>query len=149
MNGGDDKWEQYQLFQERGIKTPEVIALIKRNVLQRTNGISFSWEELKSLVADGERLFIKPTDGNSGIDIIVLHKHGNCMLHQGKEVNSFNSLALKSYLTYVVQRGLVQRDDLNRINPSSLNTLRTIVLYENKKQELLLYYFVSVERGLR
>lgn len=47
MNGGDDKWEQYQLFQERGIKTPEVIALIKRNVLQRTNGISFSWEELK------------------------------------------------------------------------------------------------------
>ena len=22
MNGGDDKWEQYQLFQERGIKTP-------------------------------------------------------------------------------------------------------------------------------
>ncbi len=41
MKGGDDKWEQYQLFQERGIKTPEVIALIKRNVLQRTNGISF------------------------------------------------------------------------------------------------------------
>lgn len=137
MNGGDDKWEQYQLFQERGIKTPEVIALIKRNVLQRTNGISFSWEELKSLVADGERLFIKPTDGNSGIDIIVLHKHGNCMLHQGKEVNSFNSLALKSYLTYVVQRGLVQRDDLNRINPSSLNTLRTIVLYENKKARIV------------
>ena len=102
----------------------------------------------KSLVADGERLFIKPTDGNSGIDIIVLHKHGNCMLHQGKEVNSFNSLALKSYLTYVVQRGLVQRDDLNRINPSSLNTLRTIVLYENKKARIVAILLRNRSKGV-
>lgn len=31
----------------------------------------------------------------------------------------------------------MQRDDLNRINPSSLNTLRTIVLYENKKARIV------------
>ncbi len=42
----------------------------------------------------------------------------------------------------------MQRDDLNRINPSSLNTLRTIVLYENKKSKNCCYITSYRSKGV-
>ena len=129
----DDKWNEYKLFQEKGIPQPEVFALIKHGSLFTTEEIPLEWERFVELMNEGEKVFIKPVGGNCGNGIIVVSKQFGKLVHKNKIVNNLSQIPLSQNLVYIVQRGLVQRSDFAEINSSSLNTLRTIVKYENGK----------------
>lgn len=129
----DDKIYEYQLFAQKGIPQPEIIAVIRNNRLMTLDEHPMTFNVLKDLTKEGERLFLKPTDGDCGTGIVVVKKENDNFLMKGQTVNGLGNLPLSANSVYIVQRGLVQRDDFAAINESSLNTLRTIVRYENGK----------------
>lgn len=133
----DDKWNEYTLLKEKGINTPEVIAIVQDGDLYTLDKKKTDWRGLLLNTSEGELLFVKPTNGNSGNGIFVLHKNNGTFEHKGKRVTSLEDIGIRRYLTYIVQRGLVQRGDLAEINESSLNTLRTIVKYSNGKPHIV------------
>lgn len=122
---------------KKGINTPEVIAIVQNGNIYALDKKRIDWRGLLSNTSEGELLFVKPTNGNSGNGIFVLHKKNGMFEHKGKRVDSLDDLGIRNYLTYIVQRGLVQRSDLAEINASSLNTLRTIVKYADGKPHIV------------
>ncbi|MGYP001175290359 len=133
----EDKWNEHILLKEKGINTPKVVALVQNG---RLCSVGKRITDMKSLLAntlEGERLFIKPTNGNSGNGIFVLNKINGIFKHKEKIITSINDLKIKKHLNYIVQRGLIQRNDLAEINESSLNTLRTIVKYTDGKPHIV------------
>lgn len=133
----DDKWYEYQLFKERSIPQPEVLALVKVGHFYSLEGLCMEWNQLVTLMKEGDKLFIKPVGGNCGTGIIVIIKERGKVWFRNKVIDHFSQLELSANQTYIVQRGLVQRKDLMEINSSSLNTLRTIVKYEQGKAEIV------------
>ena len=133
----DDKWNEYVLLKKKGINTPEETPIIQNGNIYALDKKRIDWRGLLSNTSEGELLFVKPTNGNSGNGIFVLHKKNGMFEHKGKRVDSLDDLGIRNYLTYIVQRGLVQRSDLAEINASSLNTLRTIVKYADGKPHIV------------
>lgn len=127
----DDKLVEYFMFKEKGIPQPDVIGVIRNRKLFSVEQNPISFNDMITLVQEGERLFIKPTDGDCGNGIIVVCKKGGRILLKGKDIQSLDDMPLSTTSTYIVQKGLVQRSDFAAINESSLNTLRTIVKYES------------------
>lgn len=133
----DDKWNEYELLKEKGINTPEVIAIISNGGLYSIDREKTDIESLLANTSEGELLFIKPTNGNCGNGIFVLHKKNGAFEHKGKTLASISELKIQKHLSYIIQRGLVQRSDLAEINETSLNTLRTIVKYTDGKPRII------------
>lgn len=127
----ENKLTQYLKFRQRGVKVPEVVAVIKGDKLYRPtdNSTQIGLDVLKTGLADGERYFIKPTDGRCGFGILIVTRRDGQLFANDKVLSTISNLGLDSATDYIVQRQLVQRDDLSAINDSTLNTLRTIVTY--------------------
>lgn len=132
----DDKWNEYLLFKERNIPQPEVIALIKNGSFFTTKEEQLEWKSFVGLMNEGEKVFIKPVDGNCGTGIVVVNKTKGKVWLRKQVIENFSQLKIHPRQKYIVQRGLVQRKDLMAINESSLNTLRTIVKYNEGKAEI-------------
>lgn len=132
----DNKWNEYQLFKKLDIPQPEVFGIIKNKKIFSTEMTPMKWNDFIDMIDDNKQIFIKPTNGNCGKGIFALSKRGEILYHKDSVVSNITSLPISSGM-YIVQRGLVQRSDLMEINPSSLNTLRTIVKYENDKAKIV------------
>lgn len=127
-----DKLGQYRLFVERGIRTAESVALFESRHLQMLKGGTTTFESLLS--ADGEKLFIKPIDGQGGTGIIVVKRIDGRFFYGQREIASCDiAQVLDRNNTYIVQRGISQRADISAINPSSVNTLRVVTQWRDGK----------------
>lgn len=126
-----DKLVQYKLLAERGIPQPEVIGIVRKRKLLSMDETPLSFEDLVNNTSEGEMLFFKPTDGNCGTGIVAVKKVNGILMLDETQVTSIAKLNLSGSSTFIIQRGLTQRSDFAAINDSSLNTLRTIVKYEN------------------
>ena len=112
-----NKLEQFYLFRERGIETPNVLYVIKNNKIYNLDGEVIDLKTLDDYTFH-QKLFVKPCGNCGGFGISVVHSL--------KELNEY----LKSYSSkdiYVVQKKIEQRTDLDAINSSCVNTLRVIV----------------------
>lgn len=137
-NEMDDKWYQYQLLKNRGILTPEVIALvIGGKLLKTSDNVTMSLNDLLAITPDNGKIFIKPTRGNSGIGIIVLNKRFDKLTYNGVDINQLSDIPFKKHIKYIVQKELLQREDMHVINPSSLNTFRIQTIYNDGRPEIL------------
>lgn len=137
-----DKWEEYKLFKEKGIPQPEVIALVEDGQLfsfsENDDSLrKMNWDNLKDLIKESEKIFIKPVNGNCGTGICVIKKVNGQIYLREKVIQQFSQIPIQSHLKYIIQRGLIQRSDLNSINESSLNTLRTIVKYVDNEAVII------------
>jgi len=117
----NSKLSLYKLFKERGVPTPEVIAIVK-------GGELFSLQEnrfdAKTFFDKYDTtLFFKPEFGQGGTGINVFS--------EGTYSSFLASLNRNN--TYIVQCGIKQRDDINQINSSSVNTLRVVTQYADHK----------------
>jgi hypothetical protein len=78
-------------------------------------------------IADGDKIFFKPFYGQGGNGIIVLKVHGDNIYHKGKVVpNGQISRLLNQRKSYVIQKGIKQREDINLISSTSVDTLRCV-----------------------
>ncbi|MDE7427224.1 MAG: hypothetical protein K2M79_05440 [Muribaculaceae bacterium] len=135
----ENKLAQYQKFRSRGVKVPEVVAVIKGNSLSHPEDSSatVSLKTVTDALADGEKYFIKPTDGRCGFGIKVIKRRDGRLYDGEKIIESVADLELDSATEYIIQRQLIQREDLSAVNASTLNTLRTIVTYYNGKPRIV------------
>ena len=72
-------------------------------------------DNLKKLANLHNSIFIKPTDGQGGAGAIKINK--------GDRITISSFLDSKKY---IVEKTLVQHEELNKINPNSINTLRVV-----------------------
>ena len=129
-----DKYNLAKLFAERGIPAPATIAIIRNNHATNFHGAEINLEEIASNLKEGEKLFIKPTNGKGGTDIIVVKRINNKLLLNGEDlgVKKIINTCDKRHC-YIVQYGIHQRADINTINPTSVNTLRAITQWRNNR----------------
>lgn len=126
-----DKLNQALLFQERGIPTGDVVAFNKEKKWfnfsnqQEINIVSV----IEGLLKEG-KLFLKPVGGQGGFGIYVLKQEDNTFLVNGekKELPSF--IQNLPNTTFILQKGIIQSQQMMDINPSSVNTLRVVVQKE-------------------
>ena len=134
-----DKLTQAVLFKDRNIPTAEVIAYNKGNQWfcfadnQETDFISLIGMGLQS---ESDKLFFKPTGGQGGFGIFVLKPKGGNYLVNGEQTNLNDFAKTLSKTTFIVQKGLIQSNQMMDINPSSVNTLRVVVQKEGNRMAM-------------
>lgn len=133
-----DKLTQAILFEERGIPTAKVLAVFKNNKctnLRQDREIDLLSLITTSLAKDNAKLFFKPTGNSGGFGILVLKRERMSYILNGKPIGSLEGLkrALATNEVYVIEENIVQCEQFNAINSSSVNTLRTVVQKDGDK----------------
>lgn len=135
INLYNSKLSLYKIFKGRNIPTPEVIAIVKENELY---DLQKNKLDAKSFFDKyNTSLFFKPEFGQGGTGISVFSK------------GSYSSFlaSLHKNVTYIVQCGINQRDDINQINSSSVNTLRVVTQYADCKTKVCVCVMRMGRRG--
>ena len=136
-----DKLTQAILFEERDIPTAKVLAIVKNarcTNLKQDEDIDLPSLIATSLSKSNAKLFFKPTGNCGGFGILVLKHNGESYILNGKPIDSLSELKKKMSAdkTYVIEENIVQCEQLNAINSSSVNTLRTVVQKEGDKMAI-------------
>lgn len=121
----NNKLNLFKLFSERGIPTPEVIAIIEKGILKGVDGKKIETNCFVRDLKEGKKYFFKPIDGAGGTGIEVLNNTNNWDKNSVQVFMNFVE-KLDEKRTYVIQEGIEQRHDFHLINASSVNTLRII-----------------------
>ena len=134
-----DKLTQALLFRDRGIPTAEVVAFNKGKQWfgfpdEKEIDIVTTIEQL--LQEGNEKLFFKPTGGQGGFGIFVLKKVDDGFVVNGEKTDLLDFLKTVSKTTFILQKGLVQSQQMMDINPSSVNTLRVVVQQEGDQMKM-------------
>lgn len=136
----EDKSLTNSMFKAYGVRQPELLFKIARNVFLDGSNNPLSPGEVDSLIqgTDAVKLFVKPTFGLGGRGILVFNKAEGRFINQEKEELSaaFLSSNLKDE-HYIVQKGLIQHKEINKIYPKAINTFRIMTKTENGKSEII------------
>lgn len=134
-----DKLTQALLFRDRSIPTAEVVAFNKGkqwfNFLDE-KGIDIIATVERLLQEGNEKLFFKPTRGQGGFGIFVLKKVDNCFVVNDEKTDLSVFLQTLNKTSFILQKGLVQSQQMMDINPSSVNTLRVVVQQEGDQMKM-------------
>jgi hypothetical protein len=134
-----NKLNQYHLFKQKGIVTSELVGIVKDRCLFSRSGDSLSLSSLieRYFIHENSKLFFKPVSGEGGSGIFVLKMANSKLVLNNEEVNINQVVSkLNSSLTYVIEDGIQQRDDISEINPSCVNTLRVIIQDKDEQMHL-------------
>lgn len=131
----DSKLDLYRLFNSRGIQTSKVKAVLSNRKLYDPDDVNHALR-LEDLFMDldwGRKLFFKPVKGEGGDGIVMIEKISDTQVKcNDKLIDIFNVFeVLNNQEEYVVQEGIIQRSDIAKINPSSVNTLRVITQWRD------------------
>jgi hypothetical protein len=110
------------------IETPVALAIFKKGLIFDHLDHKLLFEDLveKMLKVKTQIFFVKPDDGQGGKGIFIIRKSNNNLYIEDLKLDK-NLLRLKTISNrFVLQEGIKQRSDFNRINPTSVNTLRVI-----------------------
>ena len=128
-----DKLNQALLFKERDIPTGEVVAYNQgKKWLDFLNNHEIDIVSvIENTLKNGKRkLFLKPAGGQGGFGIFVLKYEGNSLLVNGEKNDLIDFIQKLPNTTFILQKGIVQSQQMMDINPSSVNTLRVVVQKE-------------------
>lgn len=124
----EDKIRAHQLFTNKRIPTPVLIAYVKKKKIIDKTDNEISLQDLIShmKLSEAERFFCKPATGKGGSGIFVVTKSNGDLKCEG-----FGSVEEKLFSSftkgdYIIQEGIIQRLDISALNSSSVNTLRII-----------------------
>ncbi len=85
-----------------------------------------------------EKIFVKPTFGLGGRGIMVFNKiEGHFINKESEILNAEYVIKNLKNEHYIVQEGLIQHEEVNKIYPRSINTFRIMTKVDNGKGEIL------------
>lgn len=128
-----DKLNQALLFKERDIPTGEVVAYNQgKKWYDFLNNHEIDIVSvIENTLQDGKgKLFLKPAGGQGGFGIFVLKYESNSLLVNGEKKDLIGFIQKLPNTTFILQKGIVQSQQMMNINPSSVNTLRVVVQKE-------------------
>lgn len=134
-----DKLNQALLFKERDIPTGEVIAYNRgKKWLDFLNNHEIDIVSvIENTLQEGKgKLFLKPAGGQGGFGIFVLKFEGNSLLVNGEKKDLIDFIQNLPSTTFILQKGIVQSQQMMDINPSSVNTLRVVVQKEGELMKM-------------
>ena len=144
----DNKYTMFKLLKERSIATPEVLAICQHGMFQLPDGKTINENELLSLFANGDKIFLKPIFGQGGKGIIVLRMVDSKIIYKGQSIEAGNIINLLNPRTsYVIQKGIHQREDVGAISPASVNTLRCVTQWEGNNHPKLSVCVMRIGRN--
>jgi len=126
-----------EIMRRAGIASiPVLVSISRDHTIRDPSGIKLSFEEfVRTLRASNQQsVFIKPTWGVDGLGAFIASIEEDRFVIQGNKVETqgfFDALFLKNgFDDYLVQPVIRQHDLLDRMNPTSVNTVRisTLVL---------------------
>lgn len=133
----DDKYQMFKLLKERNIDTPEVIAIYNKGVFKSSKEEIIDENTLLSLFNNGDKIFIKPVFGQGGQGIVVLKKSSDIITYKGNVVRSGSiQTLLNNKNLYVIQKGIIQREDISQVCAASVNTLRCVTQWYEDQPRL-------------
>ena len=145
----EDKELTHQVLKAMEIPQPKLL-------LQYKNGKFYS--ETKSVINDheasqliqnspAEKLFLKPTKGLGGRGIMVFNKKVNYLDKEGNTLSTdYIKSTIKESENYLLQEGLIQHEEFNKIYPNAVNTMR--IYTETKKgNSNILYAILRMGNG--
>lgn len=133
----DDKYQMFKILKEKGIDTPEVIATYDKGVFKSSNDDIIDENVLVSLFNNGDKIFLKPVFGQGGKGIIVLKINNGVVTYKGKAIKPGDIKTLLSDKDlYVIQKGIIQREDISQVCAASVNTLRCVTQWVENEPRL-------------
>ena len=121
-----------------GIQFPERVAICCNGVTYRVSSegdlIEIGQKELLNIVSDLQECIIKPSrDSSGGIGVQLFQSKKGVVTETGRTVKEL----LNSYHgNYVIEKKVVNNENLRVLNPTSCNTLR-IITWRNREKECI------------
>jgi hypothetical protein len=137
----EDKELSHRLFDSYGIAQPEMLFQYKHQLFYDHGKNSLNDDDIDKLIANSQavKLFLKPTMGLGGQGIMVFNKKDRFVDKQGNELSAdFVRQNLGKGEDYLLQEGLKQHDEINKIYANAVNTFRVKTKVVDGKAEVLL-----------
>ena len=131
----DDKNIFEEICKGNNLPIPPTLLKIKKGtIFDRNSNIVDSDDKLNKTLfrMKSNKIFMKPSDASSGGNEIILFRHDNTTnsyKNNKKDVLDYKLLQKLSYRDWIVQEAVKQVEELNRINPSSINTFRVLTYF--------------------
>ena len=106
-----------------GIKTPKDLALIENGKILN---ISEKFKEISNMefLALSDDMFCKSLDGENGVGVFHLQVQGGQFLVNGASSDIDSFIESLGDASYIVQEKIYQHEEVNRLYPTSINTIR-------------------------
>lgn len=128
------------LFRSVNIPTANTIFKIVRGQIYDVNYKLVSpiiFEEIIKTVCS-DKIFIKPASGQGGFGITVFNRNNNRYVKNRDIMNYKFLVNLSKIDDWIIQEGIIQNEELNILNPSSVNTFRIITKNDAGKVKILI-----------
>ena len=136
----EDKSLTNSFFKAYDVRQPELLFKLANNMLLDGANNPLSDSAVDQLIANAscEKLFVKPTFGLGGRGIMVFNlKDGKFLDKEGLELNAAFLLENLKNEHYIIQKGLIQHEEISKIYPKAINTFRIMTKVENGKGEII------------
>lgn len=123
----DNKIKFSEIMRELPIGTPLYLGKIEKGFLYDNKGNSFAIKNKKDLLP----VFDKLIQNHNTVFIKSAERFGGKGVFMHNKTSAFNPDKIDLQEDYLIEKGLIQHDALNKINPYCVNTLRVISLNRN------------------
>lgn len=137
----DDKELSFKLFESNNIPQPTTIFQYKNQFFYNKTKDIINEVEVDQMIENSKSktLFFKPTLGLGGKGIWVFNKKENVFVDDKNQI--LNAELIKNNLkkedNYLMQEGIVQHEELNKIYPTAVNTFRIMTKTDKGKVKIL------------
>jgi hypothetical protein len=136
----EDKSLTNSFFKAYNVRQPELLFKFAHNRFLDGENNQLPSQQVDELIkaSGAEKLFVKPTFGLGGRGILVFNLAADGYRNSENELlsASFISNQLKNE-HYIVQKGLIQHEEISKIYPKAINTFRIMTKVENGKGEII------------
>jgi hypothetical protein len=145
----EDKEITYRIFDSYKINQPVFLLHYKNGFFYDLQKNKISDNQTNQIInsSKSRKLFFKPTLGLGGKGIFVFNKTNNYINKNGDELTAgFIRKTLSEKEDYILQEGLEQHPELNKIYPTAINTFR-VMTKMNKGNCTILYAMLRMGQG--
>lgn len=150
MQLGRDKSLTHTYLAGLGIPHPKVILKFSGGIFYSPDNLPVDQQEAIKMFNQcaAKRIFVKPDSGLGGYGIFVFTKTENGFFTKtGQEFNEqFVQNEMKS-ISFVIQEGLIQHPEMDKIYKGSVNTFRLVTSVTEGKADLLFALFRMGQKG--
>jgi hypothetical protein len=137
----DDKELTYRIFESANIPQPITLIQFKNQLFYNSKKDIINDPEVNEIISrsSSKSLFFKPTLGLGGRGIWVFNKENE--IFKDKEGHALNADLIRQKLSkddnYILQEGIIQHKELNKIYPKAVNTFRIMTKTEKGKVKIM------------
>ena len=123
----EDKGLTYSILKGYNVNQPVTLFRFEKQKFYDHENLEISNDEVNRIISDSfvQKIFIKPSFGLGGLGIFVFKRKDNTFIDENN--NILNHEYFINHIKdgfYIIQEGIQQHEEMNKIYPHSVNTLR-------------------------